>query len=89
MASRFKTHPSWLNAKIDRQTATVYREYEVYDINGFVGTVGGSLGLFLGFSFLDLIQYLIKKAWDCDKCNHRQKVNQWDNSMYGGNQRES
>ena len=30
-------------------------EYLVYDLNGLVGFVGGTLGLFLGFSFYDTI----------------------------------
>jgi hypothetical protein len=33
-------------------------EYSLYDFNSFVSAVGGSLGLFVGFSFLNLIQYI-------------------------------
>ena len=90
MFARVKTHPAWLHAQIQRQTATVYREYQVYDFNGFVGKVGGFLGLFLGFSVLDMILYLIKKAWVCDNCKPQMKGGhkQGDNSIiYGGNQR--
>ena len=40
------------------------REYLVYDIPDFIGTIGGSLGLFIGFSFFDfagkVIDYLAK-----------------------------
>jgi hypothetical protein len=32
---------------------TVYAEYLVYDFLNFVGSVGGSLGLFIGFSYFD------------------------------------
>jgi hypothetical protein len=32
---------------------TVYEEYLVYDFLSFVGSVGGSLGLFIGFSYFD------------------------------------
>ena len=43
----------------------VYEEYVVYDFAGFISSVGGMLGLFIGFSFLDFIlsgiQYLIQK----------------------------
>ena len=35
--------------------AIVNQEYLIYDWIGLIGSVGGSLGLFLGFSFLDLI----------------------------------
>ena len=34
---------------------TTYEEYLLYDFNGLVGTVGGTLGLFIGFSFYDVI----------------------------------
>ena len=41
----------------------VYEEYEVQDIYTFIGTVGGSLGLFIGFSYTgfvgDLLDYFI------------------------------
>ena len=33
----------------------VYQEYVVYDAMGLVGNIGGTLGLFLGFSFRDFI----------------------------------
>ena len=32
-----------------------YDEYYIYDINGIVASVGGGLGLFLGFSCLTMI----------------------------------
>jgi hypothetical protein len=34
------------------------REYSLYDFNSFVSAVGGSLGLFVGFAFLNLIEYI-------------------------------
>ena len=54
-----------LNIRIEGKEITVYEEYVVYDFNGIVGTVGGSLGLFVGFSFLDIILLII--AFPCDK----------------------
>ena len=53
-----------LEVMIDRQEVTVYEEYKVYDFNGIVGSVGGSLGLFIGFSFLDAMLFLIQKGWE-------------------------
>ena len=35
-------------------------EYKVYDFNGILGTVGGSLGLFVGFSFLDCMLFTLR-----------------------------
>ena len=37
----------------------VYEEYLVYDFNGMLGSIGGSLGMFLGFSFFDLICHFL------------------------------
>ena len=42
-------------------TAQVQEEYLLYDETGVIGSVGGTLGLFIGFSFRDIIAYLIKK----------------------------
>ena len=30
-------------------------EYVIYDIAGMVGSIGGSMGLFIGFSFMDFL----------------------------------
>ena len=38
---------------------TLKRQYYVYDTIGLIGTVGGSLGLFLGFSFFDVLCSLL------------------------------
>ena len=38
---------------------TVTEEYLIYDIIGFVASVGGTLGIFIGFSFYDMIIRLI------------------------------
>ena len=32
-------------------TTTLYEEYVIYDIFGTIGSVGGTLGIFIGFSF--------------------------------------
>ena len=31
----------------------VHSEYLIYDMTGLIGSIGGSLGLFVGFSFRD------------------------------------
>ena len=41
--------------------AQVQEEYLLYDETGVIGSVGGTLGLFIGFSFRDIIAYLIQK----------------------------
>ena len=37
----------------------VNEEYLLYDITGVIGAVGGTLGLFIGFSFRDVIVHII------------------------------
>ena len=40
---------------------TVGKELLVYDTNDMIGSIGGSLGLFLGFSFFGIISTIIDK----------------------------
>ena len=42
----------------------VNEEYLVYDINGFIGTIGGTAGLFIGFSFVDAIYCIMDFTWN-------------------------
>ena len=51
--------PHWFELRIDKSKVKVNEEYKVYDFNGILGSVGGSLGLFIGFSFLDMMIYFI------------------------------
>ena len=47
------------NYKFQSLKMTIIQEYLVYDWKGMITSVGGSLGLFLGFSFLDFSFHLI------------------------------
>ena len=38
----------------------VHEEYLVYDLFGSIGSVGGTLGLFMGFSFVNVINRMLK-----------------------------
>ena len=60
-------HRHLLIANIERQEVTVNEEYKVYDFNGILGSVGGSLGLFIGFSFLQMMLYFTGKLWNMRK----------------------
>ena len=42
----------------------LYTEIRLYDFNAIVAAVGGSLGLFLGFSVLDSIVLIINSTFD-------------------------
>ena len=37
----------------------VHTEYLIYDTSGFIGSVGGTFGLFIGFSFHDVLKKII------------------------------
>ena len=36
------------------------KEYLIYDLNGLIGFVGGTLGLFIGFSFFDILKWITR-----------------------------
>ena len=38
---------------------TLYEEYLIIDSYGMVGVVGGTLGLFVGFSIFDVVTYVV------------------------------
>ena len=41
-------------------------ELLLYDLNAIISGIGGSLGLFLGFSFLGLIEQALNWIW-CER----------------------
>ena len=38
----------------------VHTEYSIYELHDVIGSVGGTLGLFIGFSFLGLLKYFFE-----------------------------
>ena len=48
----------WYKFKLP-ESVPVYEEYLIYDAIGMIGAVGGTLGMFIGFSFNNLIYYVI------------------------------
>ena len=38
----------------------VNQEYVIYDGTGLVGSIGGTLGLFIGFSFRDVLETILE-----------------------------
>ena len=44
------------------------KEYQVYDFNGIVGSVGGSMGLFVGASVLDLLLSALRVIFNKTSC---------------------
>ena len=43
----------------ESHSTEVYEEALVYDVTGVIGSIGGTLGLFIGFSFRELIDLMI------------------------------
>ncbi len=52
---------SYIMVKFRSSLVRVRQEVLLYDFNAIVGTMGGSLGLFLGFSCFDVIRKVL--AW--------------------------
>ena len=46
----------WFNGENE---IALSEEYLIYEITGVIGSIGGTLGLFIGFSFLDISTKLI------------------------------
>ena len=46
----------WFNHKDEME---VFEEYQIYEITSVIGSIGGTLGLFVGFSFFDISTKLI------------------------------
>ena len=57
-------HRNHSNIFLDYRFATlktkVSKEYLIYDVIGMVGLVGGTLGLFIGFSFSNVLMFMIE-----------------------------
>ena len=68
-------YPLWLEVRVAQLDVKVETEYKVYDFTGILGSVGGSLGLFIGFSFLDVILCIINKAWSWCNLDGRCQTN--------------
>ena len=48
----------------------ITKEILLYDTNDMIGAIGGSLGLFLGFSFFDVISKCLQKIFELVSQNH-------------------
>ena len=55
--NRWPGHPNGMLMSIKYSSTNIQflEEYQVQDIYNFIGTVGGSLGLFIGFSYTGFI----------------------------------
>ena len=54
------THRSWFVYHIKAPAMiAVQKQYLIYDFEGLVGSVGGTLGMFIGFSFINIITHVL------------------------------
>ena len=52
------------------QQRKITTEVLLYDVNDMIGAIGGSLGLFLGFSFFHSLSLCMEKFLDLFSPNH-------------------
>ena len=60
-----------LNIRFVSNEVKVQEQYFIYSTVDLIGIVGGNLGLFIGFSFLDSLFVICQ--WACTYCNTRVK----------------
>ena len=64
-----KSNIAMVSFYYDSNHMTTYEEYLNFDEQGVLVAVGGSLGLFLGFSFLQFATLILKNGLKCaQKC---------------------
>ena len=51
------------------EVTTIYEEYLIYDFNAMLGSIGGTLGMFVGFSFSSIIELFINLLKKCKSEN--------------------
>ena len=52
----------WIEYSFNSNEIQVHQEYFIYGIDELVGSVGGILGLFIGFSFVDFLLKIINSV---------------------------
>ena len=57
------------------EVLTIYEEYLIYDFNGMLGSIGGTLGMFVGFSFSSVIEIFINLLKRCKLENYNLRWN--------------
>ena len=65
---KYKSWDNWTVLSLYYKSTTVSgsEDYVLYDFNSIVGIVGGSMGLFLGFSCYQFGTWLIRKTTNAE-----------------------
>ena len=50
---------------LSKNETIVFEEYLIYDLIGFIGSAGGTLGMFIGFSFINIISVILYQLRKC------------------------
>ena len=68
---------------------TIYTEYYLYNFISTLGNVGGTLGLFIGFSFSGLVTYILNQIVICGNSIKRRSHIGMNQSDWKGNVKSS
>ena len=68
MSRTTEDEENYIYFAINSNQVLVAEQVRIFDLNSIIGTVGGSLGLFIGFSFLACIQDIFN--FSCKVCKH-------------------
>ena len=49
----------WFYYSLSKNETIVFEEYLIYDFVSIIGSIGGTLGLFIGFSFSKLVSIML------------------------------
>ena len=49
----------WFYYSLSKNETIVFEEYLIYDFVSIIGSIGGTLGLFIGFSFSKLVSIIL------------------------------
>ena len=63
-------------------STTVYEEYLIYDAISMIGSVGGTLGMCIGFSFTGIISFLMNILQHVISIIKRKLANDRDDTSY-------
>ena len=64
------TYQSW-SYEFPTDEIDVHEEYLMFDAAGLVGSIGGTLGLFIGFSFRDIVEMMFEHLRDFRLFRHQ------------------
>ena len=84
------THAYEISLKFNKPgRVTIYTEYYLYNFISTLGNIGGTLGLFIGFSFSGLVTYILNQIVICGNSIKRRSHIGMNQSDWKGNVKSS